>query len=178
MKACIIIGTLGAISCIYKIKSDVEQIMEDSMGKDTREDKINILMASMKELNFHMNQEGVAHFVDLGNPTTYVDLFVAIFGLIACLCLVFGARKSSEKLLLPSLVFLPIDFLKCTVFSILFAIPLGFSNPFAITIIVINVINAITYVPAWIAIYSLRQELLENAGGTNYELAQQRADKV
>ena len=178
MKACIIIGTLGAIGCVYKIKSDVEQIMEDSMGKDTREEKINILMAGMEELNIYVNREGVANFVDLGTPTAYVDIFVAIFGLVACLCLVFGARKSSEKLLLPSLVFFPLDFLKCTVFSILFALPLGFSNPFAITIIVLNVINAITYVPAWIAIYSLRQELLENAGGTNYEQAQQLVDKV
>ena len=111
-------------------------------------------------------------------PTAYIDIFVQIFGLVAFLCLIFGARKSSEKLLLPSLVYFPIDFLKCTVFSILFAIPLGFSNPFTKTIIVLNVINAITYVPAWIAIYSLRQELLENAGGTNYEQLQKRADKV
>ena len=117
------------------------------MGKDTRED----------------------------TPTAYIDIFVQIFGLVAFLCLIFGARKSSEKLLLPSLVYFPIDFLKCTVFSILLAIPLGFSNPFTKTIIVLNVINAVTYVPAWIAIYSLRQELLENAGGTNYE---HRTDKV
>ena len=162
-----IIGTLGQICCFFKIKSDVEQIMEDSIGQYTREDKINILMAGNEKLNIH-----------LGNPFAYVSLFVAIFGLIACLCLVFGARKSSEKLLLPSLVFFPINCLKYTVFSILFAISLGFSNPINIIFIVLNVINAITHGPAWITIYSLRQELLENAGGTNYELAQQRADIV
>ena len=180
--ACIIIGILGAIDCVYKVKSDVEKLMKASMWslvQDSREKQINILMKVMEELNINVNREGIENFVDFGTPTTVVDIFFSIFGLISCFCLVFGARKSSEKLLLPSLVFFPFDFFKCTVFSIVFAIPLGFSNPFAITIIVLNVINAIIYVPALISIYSLRQELLKNAGdGANDELTQQREDKV
>ena len=63
-KACMIIGTLGQIGCFFKIKSDVEQIMEDSMGQDTREDKINILMTGNEKLNIHINREDVANFVD------------------------------------------------------------------------------------------------------------------
>ena len=178
MRACLLIGALGTFGCITRIKSDVTEILEDKIGKDTREEKIHIMMAYMEELNIYASQEGVGQFIDIQVPTAYADLIVNSFGLIAFLCLIFGARKSSEKLLIPALVFIPIDFLKCTVFVILFAIPFGFSNPVTITIIVINLLNALIYVPELIAIYSLRQEILGNDGTGDYELAQQQPDKV
>ena len=178
MRACLLIGALGTFGCITRIKSDVTEILEDKIGKDTREEKINIMMAAMQELNIYASQDGVGQFIDMQVPTAYVDLIVNSFGLIAFFCVIFGAKKSSEKLLIPALVFIPIDFLKCTVFVILFAIPLGFSNPFSIALIVLNLLNALIYVPEWIAIYSLRQEILGNDGTGAYELAQQQPDKV
>ena len=175
LKACTLIGVLGAFGCIFRIKSDVAEIMEDKMSQDTREEKINGIMAVMEELNIYVNREGAAKFIDLSVSTAYVDLVVNAFGLIVFCLLLFGAQKRSEKLLIPALVFIPIDFLKCTVFLILFAIPFGFSNPLAITLIVINLLNALIYIPEWIAIYSLRQELLgDNNAAGDYELAQQQ----
>ena len=172
-----IIGVLGAFGCVFRIKSDVAEIIEDNISKETREEKINGIMAASEEFGIYVNQESVGQFIDLGVPTAYADLIVNAFGLIAFSCVLFGAQRKSEKLLLPALVFIPIDFLKCTVFVILFAIPLGFSNPFAITLIAINLINLLIYVPEWIAIYSLRQEFSGNGSG-DYEMTQQREDKV
>ena len=178
MRAYLLIGVLGTFSCFTRIKFDVTEILEDNIGKDTREEKINIMMEAMQELNIYASQESVGQFIDMGIPTAYADLIVNFFGLIAFFCVIFGAKKSSDKLLIPALVFIPIDFLKCTVFVILFAIPFGFSNPVTITIIVINLLNALIYVPELIAIYSLRQEILGNDGTGDYELAQQQPDKV
>ena len=178
MRACLLIGALGTFCCITRIKSDVTEILEDKIGKDTREEKINIMMAAMEELNIYASKKDVGQFIDVQVPTAYADLIVNSFGLIAYFCVIFGAKKSSEKLLIPALVFIPIDFLKCTVFVILFTIPLGFSNPFSIALIILNLLNALIYVPEWIAIYSLRQEILGNDGTGDYEMAQQQPDKV
>ena len=46
-----LIGALGTFGCITRIKSDVTEILEDKIGKDTREEKINIIMAYREELN-------------------------------------------------------------------------------------------------------------------------------
>lgn len=48
-----------------RIKSDVTEILEDTMGRDTREEKINIMMAAMEELNMYASEEGVGQFSDL-----------------------------------------------------------------------------------------------------------------
>ena len=166
-----LIAVLGTFSCIMRIKSDVTEILEDTMGRDTREEKINIMMAAMEELNMYASEEGVGQFIDIQVPTAYADLTLNTFGLIAFFCVMFGAKKRYEKLMIPALVFIPIDFLRCTIFVILFAIPLGFSNPFTITLTVINLLNALIYVPEWIAIYSLRQEILENDDTSHHAVA-------
>ena len=171
MRACLLIAVLGTFSCIMRIKSDVTEILEDTMGRDTREEKINIMMAAMEELNMYASEEGVGQFIDIQVPTAYADLTLNTFGLIAFFCVMFGAKKRYEKLMIPALVFIPIDFLKCTIFVILFAIPLGFSNPFTITLTVINLLNALIYVPEWIAIYSLRHEILENDDTSHHAVA-------
>ena len=65
MRACLLIGALGTFCCITRIKSDVTEILEDTMGRDTREEKINIMMAAMEELNMYASEEGVGQFSDL-----------------------------------------------------------------------------------------------------------------
>ena len=116
-------------------------------------------------------------FFDLVVVDAMIDLIVASFGLFAFLCVLIGTQDRSEKLLQPALIFIPIDFLKCTFFATIFAATLGSYNPVAIKLVVLNALQAFIYVPKWIAIYSLRQELLGNDGNGNYEVAQNQVDK-
>ena len=154
--------------------SDATEILEyNKMGNKEYGEMMDELIATIME-DISVEPEDVAEFLHLGQ---YADLVVNTFGLIAFLCVLLGAQKRSEKLLVPALVIIPIDFLKCTIFSIIFVIPLGFPNPLSLTLIVINFCNAFIYVPVWIAFYSLRDELLENYCAGDYELAQQQKDK-
>ena len=173
-----VIAVLGIFCCIFRIKSDATEIIEhNKMNNKEYGEMTDELIDTMEELNLGVESHDVAHFLDLGQPTAYADLVVNAFGVIAFLCVLIGAQKRSAKLLVPALVFIPIDFLKCIFFSIIFAIPLGLSNPFSIALIVLNFLNALIYVPEWIAIYSLRHELLESDSAGDYELAQQQGDK-
>ena len=166
---CTIFGILG---CIFRIMLDVTGIL----GLKVREELIDGILAAMQM--FNMNPVDVAEFLDLVVSTSYIDLIVASFGVAAFLSVLFGAQKRSEMLLLPALIFIPIDFLKCTFFATIFATTLGSYNPVAIMLVMLNALHAFIYVPKWLVIYSLRQELLGDDGNHNHEVAQKQVDKV
>ena len=162
ISCCSIFGVLG---CFFRIMLDVSGIL----GLKVREELIDGILAAMQ--TFSMNPVDVAEFLDLVVSTSYIDLIVASFGLDAFLCVLFGAKKRSEMLLLPALIFIPIDFLKCTFFATIFAATHGSYNPVAIALVILNALHAFIYVPAWLVIYSLRQELLGDDGNHNYKFA-------
>ena len=170
ISCCSIFGVLG---CFFRIMLDVTGIL----GLKVREKLIDGILAAMQM--FHMNPVDVAEFLDLVVSTSYIDLIVASFGLAAFLSVLFGAQKRSEMLLLPALIFIPIDFLKCTFFATIFAATLGSYNPVAIMLVTLYALHAaFIYVPKWLVIYSLRQELLGDDGNHNHEVAQKQVDKV
>lgn len=105
-------------------------------------------------------------FLDLVVVDAYVDLIVASFESFAYLCVLIGAQDRSEKLLLPALVIFPINCIIKFIFIVtIFSFgALGTYNAIGIRLFLLNILHAFIYVPKWIAIYSLRQELLGNDG--------------
>ena len=144
----------GAIGCIFRIMLDVTVILE-----------IDEIIAYMEKLNINIDENPVyVNFFDLVVVAAFADLVVASFGWFAFLCVLIGCQDRSENLLPPALIFIPVDFLKCTFFATIFAATLGSYNPIAFTLVVLNALQAFIYVPTWLAIYSLRQELLGDDG--------------
>ena len=84
-------------------------------------------------------------------------------GLLVYSCLIYGAVEKSEKMLIPALVVIPINFVSgvITMILILSLSSLGVDSSAAL----INsyyVLIAAVAIPSWIAIYSFRQELQAN----------------
>ena len=83
-------------------------------------------------------------------------------GLLVYSCLIYGAVKKSEKMLLPALVVIPINFVSgvITMILILSLSSLGVAG--SVALFISCVIIAAVAIPTWIAIYSFRQELQAN----------------
>ena len=141
--ACIWIGILGVIYSIIKLYNAIH--FQDSFGIGYQSD--------------HINQ--------------YVGLTLGAFGLAAFCCLIFSPYKKSEKMLIPALVLIPIDFLHGIIYMIVLAID---GLIFTGGIIVGTLLAIFTYIPIWIAIYSLKQEL-QGATEGDQELSHKRGEK-
>ena len=88
------------------------------------------------------------------------ELINSVLGLVVYSCLIYGAVKKSEKMLIPALVVIPINFVLYVI-----AIIQVLSSPtvaFAVTAIAVAVILTALTIPTWIVIYSFRQELQES----------------
>ena len=103
------------------------------------------------------------------NRLRYVDLTLGAFGLAAYGWLIFSPCKKSEKMVIPALVLIPIDFLHGIIYMIVLAID---GIILAVGIIAIALFF---YIPAWIAIYSFKQELQGVTEG-DQELSHKRGE--
>ena len=89
----------------------------------------------------------------------YVDLILGALKLAAFGLLILGSLKKTVIMLDLALFLIPIDFLHLIIISIVFAVKV--SVVLAGTAIVVGVLIALIFhIPAWIAIYSFKQELL------------------
>ena len=174
--ACILIAIFGALACIFRIILDVTIAIEITWI--SRE--MDAITAYIEEHNIDARPVDVVKFLDLVVIDAYVDLIVASFESFAYLCVLIGAQDKSEKLLLPALVIFPINcIIKFIFIAIIFSFgALGTYNAIGITLFLLNILHAFIYVPKWIAIYSLRQELLGNdsrseSGGPNLRVLYQ-----
>ena len=160
--ACKVFSVLGMIDCIYKIGNDIKEIMKAHTQSDyQKEQDIDEVIEGFQILNMPMKKSSVEEFLSVSLTAAYFDILVAIIGIIAYGCLFYGVFKEAEKFLLPSLCFIPLDFLKAAGIIIAYSATIGFGHPMAFALNMITVVNIVILVPVWLCIYSYKQQLKE-----------------
>ena len=157
---CKIIGALAIIDHGYKVTQSMTEIVEENIKSDDQKNQeIEDLIEGMDVLGISLNKSSVEQWLFHVYITAFIDVIFSMIGLISYGCLWFGVFKDKDQFLLPALVFIPFEFLKCAATSVVFANDLGFTNPISIFTQSFIIFNILVLFPIWLMIYSYKQVL-------------------
>ena len=97
----------------------------------------------------------------LAVPLVCVDLVVRVAGLVACACSLLGVCCRQAGLLLPLLLWIPLELVKCAGVMVAYAAPVGLASPATLAMGGTNLLNLLTYGAWWYVAYSCRHQLKE-----------------
>jgi len=150
------------IDCIYKIGQELKEIAAAQIQSESQKEKeMNEVLEGFRIMNMPMDEASYKEFESISLTAAYFDVIVALIGLIAYGCLFYGVFKEAEKFLLPSLCFIPLDFIRATCIIIAYSATIGINHPLAFALNMVTVVNMVVLVPIWLCIYSYKQELKE-----------------
>ena len=97
----------------------------------------------------------------LAVPLVWVDLVVRVAGLLACACSLLGVCCCQARLLVPLLVWIPLELVKCAGVMLAYTAPLGLASPATLGMGGTSLLNLLTYGAWWYVAYSCRHTLKE-----------------
>ena len=166
---CKIIGALAFIDIGYKISQSILDVVDFNLKTEKQKDqKVSEFLKTMHSIGISLERENVVNWIFNLYVTAYIDIIVYIVGFVANACFWYGVSKEKHQYFLPTLVFIPLDLVKCVAQSIVFAKDIGFTNPVGIGIQLIIIVNIAILVPIWLVIYSYKQKLRGDRGGRTH----------
>ena len=158
--ACIIFSVLGLVDSFIRFISNISDIWDFVAKSEYQEqEEVDAFMEVHKFLEVDITEDDVRRALTIIFTMSCIDIVFSGLALLTCITLLIGVVKERQRLLLPSLYFIPLDLAVGTVFILAISGTIGFLNPISFVFIVANVVNIVVLGLVWLVVWSHRQQI-------------------
>ena len=173
--ACIIFSVLGLVDSFIRFISNISDIWDFVAKSEYQEqEEVDAFMEVHKFLEVDITEDDVRRALTIIFTMSCIDIVFSGLALLTCITLLIGVVKERQRLLIPSLYFIPLDLAVGTVFILAISGTIGFLNPISFVFIVANVVNIVVLGLVWLVVWSHRQQINEQL--TNNEEWEEEED--
>ena len=160
--ACIIFSILGIVDSFIRFMTNISDIWEFVAKSEYQEqEEVEAFMKVHEFLEVDITEADVRKALTIIFTMSCIDIVLSTLALITCLTLLFGVVKERQRLLMPSLYFIPLDVAIGTVFILAISGTIGFLNPISFMFNLANVVNIVILGLVWLVVWSHRQQINE-----------------
>ena len=158
--ACIIFSVLGLVDSFIRFISNISDIWDFVAKSEYQEqEEVDAFMEVHKFLEVDITEDDVRRALTIIFTMSCIDIVFSGLALLTCITLLIGVVKERQRLLIPSLYFIPLDLAVGTVFILAISGTIGFLNPISFVFIVANVVNIVVLGLVWLVVWSHRQQI-------------------
>ena len=158
--ACIIFSVLGIVDSFIRFMSNISDIWDFVAKSEYQEqEEVDAFMEVHKFLEVDITEDDVRRALTVIFTMSCIDIVFSGLALLTCITLLIGVVKERQRLLIPSLYFIPVDLAVGTVFILAISGTIGFLNPISYIFILANVANIVVLGLVWLVVWSHRQQI-------------------
>ena len=173
--ACIIFSVLGLVDSFIRFVSNISDIWDFVAKSDYQEqEEVDAFIEVHKFLEVDITEDDVKSALTIIFTMSCIDIVFSGLALLTCITLLIGVVKERQRLLIPSLYFIPVDLAVGTVFILAISGTIGFLNPISYIFILANVANIVVLGLVWLVVWSHRQQINDQL--TNNEEWEEQED--
>ena len=158
--ACIIFSILGLVDSFIRLMTNISDIWDYVAKSEYQEqEEVQAFMTVHEYLEVDITEADVRRALTIIFTMSCIDIVLSTLALISCFTLLFGVIKERQRLLMPSLYFIPLDVALGTVFILAISGTIGFLNPISFMFNLANVVNIVILGLVWLVVWSHRQQI-------------------
>lgn len=158
--ACIIFSILGLVDSFIRLMTNISDIWDYVAKSEYQEqEEVQAFMTVHEYLEVDITEADVRRALTIIFTMSCIDIVLSTLALISCCTLLFGVIKERQRLLMPSLYFIPLDVALGTVFILAISGTIGFLNPISFMFNLANVVNIVILGLVWLVVWSHRQQI-------------------
>ena len=158
--ACIIFSILGLVDSFIRLMTNISDIWDYVAKSEYQEqEEVQAFMTVHEYLEVDITEADVRRALTIIFTMSCIDIVLSTLALISCITLLFGVIKERQRLLMPSLYFIPLDVALGTVFILAISGTIGFLNPISFMFNLANVVNIVILGLVWLVVWSHRQQI-------------------
>ena len=160
--ACIIFSVLGLVDSFIRFMTNISDIWDFVAKSEYQEqEEVDAFMTVHEFLEVDITEADVRRALTIIFTMSCIDIVLSTLAVLTCLTLLFGVVKERQRLLMPSLYFIPLDVAIGTVFILAISGTIGFLNPISFMFNLANVVNIVILGLVWLVVWSHRQQINE-----------------
>ena len=158
--ACIIFSILGLVDSFIRLMTNISDIWDYVAKSEYQEqEEVQAFMTVHEYLEVDITEADVRRALTIIFTMSCIDIVLSTLALISCFTLLFGVIKERQRLLMPSLYFIPLDVALGTIFILAISGTIGFLNPISFMFNLANVVNIVILGLVWLVVWSHRQQI-------------------
>ena len=158
--ACIIFSILGLVDSFIRLMTNISDIWDYVAKSEYQEqEEVQAFMTVHEYLEVDITEADVRRALTIIFTMSCIDIVLSTLALTSCCTLLFGVIKERQRLLMPSLYFIPLDVALGTVFILAISGTIGFLNPISFMFNLANVVNIVILGLVWLVVWSHRQQI-------------------
>ena len=158
--ACIIFSILGLVDSFIRLMTNISDIWDYVAKSEYQEqEEVQAFMTVHEYLEVDITEADVRRALTIIFTMSCIDIVLSTLALTSCFTLLFGVIKERQRLLMPSLYFIPLDVALGTVFILAISGTIGFLNPISFMFNLANVVNIVILGLVWLVVWSHRQQI-------------------
>ena len=158
--ACIIFSILGLVDSFIRLMTNISDIWDYVAKSEYQEqEEVQAFMTVHEYLEVDITEADVRRALTIIFTMSCIDIVLSTLALTSCITLLFGVIKERQRLLMPSLYFIPLDVALGTVFILAISGTIGFLNPISFMFNLANVVNIVILGLVWLVVWSHRQQI-------------------
>ena len=158
--ACIIFSILGLVDSFIRLMTNISDIWDYVAKSEYQEqEEVQAFMTVHEYLEVDITEADVRRALTIIFTMSCIDIVLSTLALASCCTLLFGVIKERQRLLMPSLYFIPLDVALGTVFILAISGTIGFLNPISFMFNLANVVNIVILGLVWLVVWSHRQQI-------------------
>ena len=158
--ACIIFSILGLVDSFIRLMTNISDIWDYVAKSEYQEqEEVQAFMTVHEYLEVDITEADVRRALTIIFTMSCIDIVLSTLALISCFTLLFGVIKERQRLLMPSLYFIPLDVALGTVFILAISGTIGFLNPISFMFNLANMVNIVILGLVWLVVWSHRQQI-------------------
>ena len=160
--ACIIFSVLGLLESLSRFVSNITTIVDFvNTTEDQDQATVEEFMKVHEILQVDIKESDVRRALTLLFTMNCIDIVLSLLALLTCISLLVGVVRERQRLLMPSLFFIPLDVFVGSVFILALSGTIGFLNPISFMFNLANMFNIVVLGVIWLVVWSHRQQIKE-----------------